>query len=168
LRAVVAYAPSSVAWPGIISAGPSWTYRGKPIPFVPYSGLPRSQDGGKTIVLLNVYSLKNKDALEKAAIPVERINGPVMLVSGKDDHMWPSSVMGDMVIARLKEKNHPYKDEHHSYEGAGHGIGVPYRSTKGSMSGGGYSMGGTPQANAKADADSWPKVLRFLKEVLKK
>ncbi|RPJ54618.1 MAG: hypothetical protein EHM23_28545 [Acidobacteria bacterium] len=44
-------------------------------------------------------SLDNKEAVEKAVIPGEKINGPVLLVSGKDDRLWPSSAMVDMVIA---------------------------------------------------------------------
>ena len=43
-------------------------------------------------------------AVERAAIPVERTNGPILLVSGQDDQMWPSAQMGQLVIERLDQR----------------------------------------------------------------
>jgi dienelactone hydrolase len=172
LKAVVAYAPSSVAWPGIGGPGPSWTYQGKPVEFVPYGAgpTPNPADGGKTMILMPLYlkSLDNAEAVKTASIAVERINGPVLLISGKDDQLWPSTVMGDAVMARLKEKNHRFEYEHLAYDKAGHSIGTPYNPTTRSTSGGTLALGGSAEANARAQADSWPKVLRFLEENLMK
>lgn len=47
-------------------------------------------------------ALKNTDAVEKARIAVENIQGPVLLVSGEKDHIWPSAEMSEEVIARLE------------------------------------------------------------------
>ncbi len=163
LRAVVAYAPSSVVWQGIGGTGSSWSESGKPLDYVPYKPMAPARNSTNQMVLMPLYlaSLENKEAVEKAAIPVEKINGPVLLLSGKDDQLWPSSVMADMIIARLKEHNHKYSREHLSYESAGHAIGSVYRPT--TSMGGSLALGGSPQANARAQADSWPKVLRFLR-----
>lgn len=98
-------------------------------------------------------------------IPVENINGPVLLISGKKDLRCSSSDMSDMVIERLAEHNHPYFYKHLSYEGAGHNIWLPYfpfpKHGDGSIRG-----GGNAKDNAFASSDSWKKVLDFLKENL--
>lgn len=98
-------------------------------------------------------------------ISVENINGPVLLISGKKDLIWPSSDMSDMVINRLAKYNHPYFYKHLSYEGAGHAISIPYfpfyKYSDGSVWG-----GGNAKDNAFASSDSWKKVLDFLKENL--
>jgi dienelactone hydrolase len=176
LKAVVAYVPSGLVWEGIgqtgQSKGSSWTYRGEPLPYVSPKVTPAfmSQDFSKPIRIGLLYDegLKDKAAIEKAAIAVEKINGPVLLVSGRDDQLWPSSLMSEMVIERLKKNNHRFRYEHLAYEGAGHAIGRAYFPTTRSNSGGRMLMGGTAEGYARAQADSWPKVLRFLDESLKK
>jgi len=96
-------------------------------------------------------------------IPVENINGPVLLISGKKDVIWPSSDMSDMVIDRLTKYDHPYFYKHLSYEGAGHAIFIPYvpfyKYSDGSVWG-----GGNAKDNAFASVDSWKKVFDFLEE----
>ncbi|MCI0489037.1 MAG: acyl-CoA thioesterase/BAAT N-terminal domain-containing protein [Blastocatellia bacterium] len=170
LKAVVAYVPSNVVWQGIGGGGSSWSEGGKPLDYVPYASMPPSRNAKNQMIIAPLYlaSLDNKEAVEKAAIPVEKINGPVLVISGKGDELWPSSVMADMVIARLKERKHKHRYEHLSYESAGHAIGRPYRPTTTSMGTGTLALGGTAEANARAQADSWPKVLRFLNDNLMK
>lgn len=128
LKAVVAYVPSHVVWQGIGGPGSSWSYSGEPIPFVPYKAMPASSGASQRFSLMQLYlgSLDNPEAVAKAAIPVEKINCPVMLISGKDDQLWPSSLMAEKVIARLRENRHQYKFEHIAYESAGHAIGTTY------------------------------------------
>jgi hypothetical protein len=92
----------------------------------------------------------------------------VLVISGKDDQLWPSSIMADMVVARLKENRHPYKYEHLAYESAGHAIRNAYGPTTRSMGSAQMNLGGQPAANARAQADSWPKALAFLKDGLNK
>jgi dienelactone hydrolase len=170
LKTVVAYVPSHVAWQGIGGAGSSWTYQGQPVPFVPYKGMPSSRGANQPMSLMPLYlaSLDDKEAVARATIPIEKINGPVLLISGKDDQLWPSSIMADMVVARLKEQRHPYKFEHLAYESAGHAIRTTHGPTTRSMGSAQLNLGGQPAANARAQADSWPKALAFLKHSLKK
>ncbi len=174
-RAVVAYAPSSVVGPGLDQNNSgkqsSWTYRGKPLPFVPFRATPAftSQFAGDApIRLIDLYrpSLEQTDAVRHAAIPVERIHGPVLLISGQDDQMGPSTLHGDRVIARLRAHKHPYDDRHLSYLSAGHAIYTAFMPTTTSTRAGRWALGGTPKGNARAMAASWPQVLRFLKESL--
>ncbi len=169
LKAVVAYVPSHVVWQGIGGARSSWSFRGEPLPYVPYKSMPGSRGAAQPISYMPFYlaSLDNQEAVAKAAIPVEKINGPVMLISGKDDQLWPSSVMAEKLIARLKEHRRPYKFEHLIYESAGHSIGITYGPKTHTTRTPTLNLGGQPAANARAQADSWPRVLKFLRESLK-
>jgi dienelactone hydrolase len=169
LKAVVAYVPSHVAWQGIGGAGSSWTYLGEPIPYVPYKSMPSSREGTQPISFMPFYlaSLDHKDAVARATIPVERIKGPVLLISGKDDQLWPSFLMAEMIVARLKEHQHPFRFENLAYDLAGHSIGNTYSPTTNSTGNSRINLGGQPSGNARAQADSWPRVLKFLQESLK-
>ncbi len=175
LKAVVAIVPSHVVWMGIGqrtgSDISSWSVGGKPLPFVPGKSTSAftSQFGkGKPVRLLDLYlpSLEDQEAVQQAVIPVEKINGAVLLVTGKDDQMWPSSLMADQVIARLQAHGHKFPFQHLSYEGAGHAVRSAYTSAMYSTGGGMWALGGTPEANAKAQADARPKVLTFLQKNL--
>jgi len=172
LRAAVAYVPSHVVWQGI-GYGSSWTYRGEPLPYVPYkqgAGGYDPQNPTNPINLGELYlgSLDNQDAVAQASIPAEDINGPVLLISGHDDQMWPSKLMAEKIISRLKEHNFKYPYGHLSYEQAGHRITSYYWPTTRPETPELYSLGGTAAGDAHAQADSWPKVLQFLNNYLKK
>ena len=179
IKAVVGYAPSALVWQGIPFnreahyGGPrsSWSLGGKPIPFVgparPYpseiAAMAEASLEGRPISTRAFYerALEDKVAVDTASIPVERIDGPVMLISGTDDGLWPSTRMGEMVIERLKTHEHPFSYEHLHYEGAGHMITLPGYEPKGSFTGH-YELGGSREADEFANADSWLKVLGFL------
>ena len=178
VRCVVAYVPSHVVWQGLSMTGPppdatSWTYKGEKLPYLRGKPSPafyaQFSTPGNPMKLLDVFvpALEDAEAVEKAAIAVERIKGPVLLVSGKDDDMWPSALMADKVVERLKKHNHPFPYGHLSYAGAGHGIRKAYLPAAGTVSTPQFALGGNEEANAKAQADSWPKVLKFLQQSLK-
>jgi pimeloyl-ACP methyl ester carboxylesterase len=73
--------------------------------------------------------MEDAAAVERASIPVERTRGPVLLISGTDDAVWPSSDFSDRVMARLAAHEHPFPDAHLRYEGAGHWIDPPHIPT---------------------------------------
>ena len=175
IRAVVAYAPSHVVWEGI-SGDPvpvnasSWMYNGEGLDYVPYKNTPAFYmqfRTGEPVRLVELYrpSLENQEAVARAAIPVEKINGSVLLISGRADQMWPSAPMAESVMERLKEYKHPHPYTHLCYEDAGHAIHKGYLPATNSVAG--WALGGTAEANAKAQADSWPRVLRFLEHSLR-
>lgn len=129
--AVVAIAPSHVVWQstyldwGRYAERSSFTYHGKALPFVPYdfsNELANESCNGETAACRLMYeqSLTQTSRVDEARIPVEKIHAPVLLLSGKADSMWPSSVMGDLVVQRLAEANHPFEFRHVAYDGAGH------------------------------------------------
>jgi uncharacterized protein len=167
IKAVVAGVPSSVAWQGYnpsnpANPGPSWTQGGKPIPYVPYDGsVPFTG-------VLDLYQRSLAKASAEAAIPVERINGPVLLVSARDDKLWPSAAMGDAMIARLDSKKFRFPHRNLAYDNAGHaGFGEPLPTGTAVPPAMLTQLGGTAEGNLAMRADAWPKILAFLDETLK-
>jgi dienelactone hydrolase len=180
ITAVVGYVPSGVVHAGIAvsaaaGAAPrsAWTYRGKPLPFVPppLDGGPpgptaASPEAPLELTPMFLKSLEDRVAVEAAAIAVERIRGPVLLISGEDDRLWPSPVLAEIAAARLAA--HTRAVTHLRYPGAGHMIapvGLPATANTilHPLRGRAMALGGTPAGNATAAADSWPRVLQFLR-----
>jgi dienelactone hydrolase len=116
--------------------------------------------------------LRNSKAVAAAAIAVERIHGPLMFVSSGDDHLWPAKEMSEAIIARLKKHSFAHRVEHIHYPDAGHMLRYPYLPTTARASrnphlrNARYSFGGTAPDDAEAQADSWPRAIRFLKSSL--
>jgi hypothetical protein len=100
-----------------------------------------------------------------AQIAVERISGPILLGSGLDDRKWPSALMSQRVMERLRRNHHPYTDRHLSYQGAGHWLPAEYLPLSGLRGPLGDEIGGTPQATAAVQRQWWPAVLRFLADL---
>ncbi len=174
-QAVIGFMPSSVVWFGLqYSPGPtrsSWMLNGKPLPFVTPVMNPAMFAQGKPIAFVSAYAagLKNKKAVRKAAIPVERIAGPVLLISAGDDRIWPSCLMAQQIMQRLNAHRHAYADESLCYTGAGHLVLPPYRPTNANATaflGGSILFGGKPIAYAYANRNAWNKVLAFLHTTL--
>jgi uncharacterized protein len=164
IKAVVAGSPSSVVWQGFDprdyrSVAPTYLLNGAPVPYVPY-------DMSKPFLsILDLYqrSLDTLPAHQEAIIPVENINGPVLLVSGKADALWPSATMADQVIARLDGKNFRYAHEHVAYPDAGHVAPIPPTDFPLEQL---ERLGGTPDGNAAARADAWKRTVAFFHKYL--
>ena len=178
VRAVVGVAPSSVVWPAPGAPGyfhSAWSFKGKEIPYVPVKfskgvgALMRQLSGGTQIEHRPLFEdgLKNKTGVEKARIPVEKIKGAVLLISGKDDRVWPSDVMAEMIITTLREQRHPFTHRHLSYDDAGHSFGLPSVSRE-ENSKGVLKMGGSAAGNAAAAMESWRALLDFLEAELQR
>lgn len=56
--------------------------------------------------------LEDEEAVKKAEIQVENINGPVLIISGNDDDQWPATSMSNRIMERLKEHNFKHYKEH--------------------------------------------------------
>jgi esterase/lipase len=50
-------------------------------------------------------ALQNTASARKSAIEVENIQGPIFLISGKRDQMWPATDMSEMIMERLKSND---------------------------------------------------------------
>lgn len=76
------------------------------------------------------YPIPLQDAdYAKTTMPVERIQGPVLTISGVDDGLWPSTELTEFAVRRLKQKGFAHRFEHLSYPGAGHSIAWPNSPT---------------------------------------
>ncbi len=122
---VVAIAPSSVVWPGILkdrqkTPDSSWTLEQKALPFVTYNPT------GAITSLLDLYtqSLENRGDNGSATIKTENISGSVFLYSGGMDEIWPSSLMSEDICQRMKQNktstckhlDYPYLDHLLNYK----------------------------------------------------
>jgi len=185
VSAVVAYVPGAVVHSGqnacdpkIGREGPTWLLGGKPLPHVwennrtatwaPFDEGPSPHRHEKAILT----ALQDPDAVARARIRVEDIEGPVMLLSATDDGSWPSSLYSKMVQDKLLEVKHPYPVEWLDYENGGHSILFPYVPTTQlvyahPVSGKISTSGGNPKDNARADQESWEGVKTFLDAAVK-
>lgn len=177
IRYVVTEAPSNVVWFGWEEGKSSFTYQGKGFPYAEYSDEDSERfekqmeaqgvqyhDGPKFL-----SAFKDSVMMDQAAIRVEDIQCPILFISGKDDMTWPSTMMADKMMTRLKVKSFGYDYQHLSYENAGHnfagggqGCGIPFLPPED------YSQssakGGTDEGNALAAAQSWTDMLAFIRK----
>ena len=150
VQGVIARVPSSVVFQGIRSPSSSWSLDGSPLPFVPYAPFEHSKVVNSEYIELYELSLKQSESVSKAMIKVENINGPILLLTGMEDRMWPSTQMGDAIIARLGENNFKYWNKHFAYENAGHSLNE------------GHMMGGNSAGNKHARLDAKQRIFDFL------
>jgi len=168
---VVAYTPSSVVWQGIDFTLPpgtmrsSWSHRGVPIPYVPYPSDVAPQQTARGFSMLPVCErgLENHAAVEQAAIHVERATGPLLLVSGGDDHVWSAGRMCEMVVDRMRR--HGRADVRHlHYPNAGHMLFPYVRPSDVTVPPFPVDVGGTADADAAAHAEAWATVVDHLRQ----
>ena len=117
------------AWP---VEGAAWTRGDRPLPFHP-AGWPTGP-----------FPL---DA--PARMPIEDYEGPVMLVSGGRDEIWPSRDFADAIVAA---RGGQMVTEHVTYPHAGHGIGTLLT----------LDAEHAAPRDSLAHADAWKRVLSFL------
>ncbi len=182
VSAVVAYVPSSVVH-GVLAAGypgenrfaPAWTRAGKPLTTVwaqnevaqAWASIDRQSEPRRQSQAF-VEAQKNPDAVSLARIPVEKIRGPVLLLSGGDDGYWPSTAYARHIEQQLHDHRHPHEVLRLDYPDAGHFIQHPLVPTTviaraHPVSGIVMTGGGTPAANARANRESWPQCVDFLR-----
>lgn len=184
VSAVLAYVPGAVVHsaqnacdPALGREGAAWLLNGKPIPHVwennrsaswaPFDEGPAPHRHEKAILT----ALQDPEAVARARIHVENIQGPVLLLSGTDDGSWPSSLYSKMVRDKLLEVNHPYPVTWLDYQDGGHAILFPYVPTTQHVyahpvSGKISTTGGNAKDNARADEESWASALQFLSDAV--
>jgi dienelactone hydrolase len=177
LRAVVAIAPTDVVQQGVDRRGQSraassWSWRGQPLPFLRQVPPPEFEqqfkEHGPPYRLRMLYEASRRDtaSLGAARIAVENINGPILLISGEDDRLIPSTEQAEAIVGRLKAHGFRHRAEHLRFADAGHQILVPYLPTPPRAQGQFWMMGGTAEGYARADAASWERTLEFLRAAL--
>ena len=163
-NAVVLYSPSAVVNQGIYDGDgeiSSWTIHGEALPFIPYdddlidysSGLPDLFEGYRA-------PLSDRELVDAARIPVDRISAPILMVAGEDDGVWPAAMMAKMMETYRIETHTDHPDDQlRTYPGAGHGVSYPYWPLTISY---GMVKGGTVEGDANATTDAWQASFEFL------
>jgi uncharacterized protein len=116
IKSVVATTPSSVAWFGQTLAQSAWTLGGKGIP-----ALSLELDAQAPLLARFEAALKNHEAGLVARIAIERIRGPIFLISAEGDQVWPSTSMADAMVEDLKQRGFAFPVTHRPYP-TGHGF----------------------------------------------
>jgi len=148
--AVVSYA-GSVPW-DTPSGEPAWIHDGDVVPHITAEEAPRFED------------LDEKPVADVVP-PVERTNGPILLLSGGDDGVWNSRRLSEAVADRLRDREFPHDFDHRTYDDCGHLIGTPYAPLAGIDET--ERAGGTARGTVRASEDAWPAVLEALETGLK-
>jgi dienelactone hydrolase len=173
--AVVASVPSDLVWdgwgPGVeLGTRSTFSLRGKPLPFVPLVGYEEEMKGferNEPVILRRTFEqgrAKYPDRVAPARVPVERIRVPILVIGGDDDQMWPSGSMARNIVesrkaAGLKTEALIFRDAGHSLYDTGYAPTTTYNT-------GLRKTGGTPEANARAQAEAWTRTIEFLRRAL--
>jgi dienelactone hydrolase len=194
LRAVAGIVPGHVVWQGTgrpPDAGEptsrshngrrsSWTHRGEPLPFVPYRlswfriwTAARLIAFRKPVRFVNLHrdSFKQREEVARAAIEVEKIRAPILLVSAGADLIWPSERMSEAIEERLAARQFAHEVRHVRNPGAGHALRLPHTPATTLVSkiptfGFRFAFGGTPEATARARVIAWKETLEFFQRHL--
>ncbi len=179
ISGVVAYAPSSVSWSNTVlpynsnEMKSSWKYKGMDIPYVPMDKIIGNESNKIKMLEYWKSGLAKTNFTTQAAIKVERINGPIILFSGNDDKVWPSSLMADMIEKRLEDTSFEHSFQNIKYDHAGHLISnnpdvkSTYRTGRINVDGKfyEYEFGGDDNGDFKAKQDAKMKLMKFLEKI---
>lgn len=177
--AVVAQAPSGVVWdsfgPGSGPEVASWTYAGRAVPWLPSGDGPvwAEVDKSRPLVCTPGYlaDLSDVNAAQRAEIEIERATCPILMISGEDDALWPSTMMAEQVEERAHAHGFVHRLVHLRYPDAGHFCATPPGLPSPLVMAHPVdheliALGGSREGNAAAQANSWSETLVFLHDVL--
>ena len=132
ISCVIARVPSYFVSEGLIIQGKSkkpsgtscWSYNGKEIPFARYNS---RKINLIPIILkekeLNLLTINSgKTVTEDTMIPIEKINGPILLLSSINDTVWSSYESSLYMENRLKEKSFSFPYRHIAFHNISHAM----------------------------------------------
>ncbi|MCD4526308.1 alpha/beta fold hydrolase [Nocardioides sp. cx-173] len=164
--AVVALAPTDVAWEGQHEhpddpRRSKWTHRGVPVPFVP---LDRSWEPPSALpAYVELYErsreLAGHEVVEAATIPVERIRAEVLLVAGGTDRVWASTAAAGRIAVRRRARG--LETTVVVDPAAGHPVVLPGEVVPDLSRP--YAVGGDEGAPQRLGALAWPEIRRVLR-----
>ncbi|MFD0631125.1 acyl-CoA thioesterase/BAAT N-terminal domain-containing protein [Catenulispora yoronensis] len=135
VHGAVLIAPSAEVWGGLPDSDVAWTRAGDPV------------------------------APPGADIPVDKVDGPVQAFAGTDDKLWTAPAWARQIDDELNRAGVAHPHAAHVYQDAGHMVGaIPYLPllTTYTLSGRTFQLGGTRQANAAAQAQTWKAVFDLM------
>ncbi|MFO0333770.1 MAG: acyl-CoA thioesterase/bile acid-CoA:amino acid N-acyltransferase family protein [Pseudomonadota bacterium] len=179
--ALVPMYASSAGWdPQGGVSGPSWTFRGRDIPYaVPLGSLSienmrrlgEREPNGYAATPAYRADLDRPEVRSGAAIPVERAAGPVLMISGVDDQMWPSAWGSDLVVNRLRAQGFKRPFRHLALPETGHMTPLPNTVTTftpavfHSLANIFLACGGTPEGTARSSRATWDAMREHYRQV---
>jgi pimeloyl-ACP methyl ester carboxylesterase len=158
VAAVVAFAPSAYIWGRVEEDGSqrsAWTWRGVPLPFVPYVADWQPEVDPPSYTPMYRESLRTAGDVDAARIPVEQIKD-VLLIAGGDDKVWPAVDFAEEIVRRrgsLPTRLVVGPD-------AGHRVVLPGETPK--TAGQTMARGGTEAADRELGERVWPEILHVL------
>ena len=103
-----------------------------------------------------------------AEIPVERIDGRLLLLTGEADALWRCTLLSELAVRRAERTGAGDRVTHVSYPEAGHfcctppGFAIAGGSSLHPLDGKPFTVGGTRAGNQAARLDAWRRVRAFL------
>lgn len=184
ITCVAALTPATLMWESEDISGcyPSWSVKGVDLPFIECDYTPklrRIMNKNEEFYECNTTYIKclddaeqnRKAFLEECTIKVENINGNIMMVSGRNDDVWPAYRMCCKAMDRLRDKGFAHRYEHITYDNVGHRVYTDgYVSTIPDytvMPRSRFFLGGEPKSNSAAQANTRKELKRFFGENLK-
>jgi len=178
VTAVVAIVPSDVVWEGwgVADAKPgtrsSFAWRGEPLAFVPYHDIAGEIAHAQTGQHVNLRRVQDQgraehpEAVAGARIPIERFRGALLVAGGGADQVWASGEMANNIAHTRSAAG--LATTALIYPGAGHVLsGDGWAPTTG-VEHAVFEIGGTAEANARAQAAAWRETVAFLARSLGK
>ncbi len=119
IRCVVSIVGSNAVFPGhtLDYQSSCWTYKSKELPFLPVNDYAIRFLAKRDLRSAFEAMLADSAALQRAAIRVEKIKGPVLLLSATRDEVCPSTPMGNMITERLRSNKFRYPYQHQVIDG---------------------------------------------------
>ncbi|MEQ3513346.1 acyl-CoA thioester hydrolase/BAAT C-terminal domain-containing protein [Pseudoalteromonas sp. BZB3] len=121
---VVAVMPSHVTWNAVktVTDKSSWTLKNQPLayisaPLFSWQMQKGNVTGKFTPAFEQALGKATELEIEQARIPIDKNEGPVLLVSAKQDEIWPSYDMANEVMKYLEKQDYEYSFEHIALEG---------------------------------------------------
>ena len=145
---VASFVGSGVPWgawgPGTDVLETAWRHGGEPVP-----QMVEDEDDPNACI-------DDEDMVAAAEIPIERATGPVLLLSGEDDAMWPSARLSRIAEDRAVREGAADRVTHVAYPDAGHFCTTPpgFPLTSPDV----VRNGGSRTGNQAARLDSWRRL----------
>lgn len=132
ISCVIARVPSYFVSEGLTGSGknkrPSgtscWSYNGEELPYAPYKtrhfNILKMFMEEKEMHIISFNS--DKDVTAESMIHIENIHAPILMLSSKNDTVWPSYESSVYMDNRLSEIRFPYAHKHVAYESMSHAL----------------------------------------------
>ena len=168
ISCVIANTPSCYVYEGLKankfpSKHSSWMYKRREIPYIKFSfsiliqTLVKMMIGNKEAMAWMYRKLIEDGNVYEAMIPVEKINGPILMASSLKDKIWPSKTHCEIIVELLRKAHFKHEYKHITYEKSGHMLTVPYQSI--------YPSNKYPDdidGFAKANINCWNETINFI------